>query len=63
MKTYTLTLGFENLDNFLDTTEQASMEMPIRADNYSHAYLLSQRISKVFEADYFLLDEVGGELK
>lgn len=63
MKSYTLILAYENLDNFLGTYEQASMDIRIKADNCDHAYLLAHKLTKIMEADYFILDETVGELK
>lgn len=58
MKAYKLELVFSNLDNFMGTDEEASMTMDIKADNYAHAVMLALRTQKVFEADYYTLDEV-----
>ena len=56
MKTYKVTLLFDNLDNFMGTDHQASMTIEIQSDDYSHAYLLAQRLTKVMEADRFDID-------
>ena len=56
MKTYKVTLLFDNLDNFMGTDHQASMTVEIQSDDYSHAYLLAQRLTKVMEADRFDID-------
>jgi hypothetical protein len=57
MKAYTLTLLFDNLDNFLGTDYQATAQFEIQSDNYSHAMMLAQKFCKVMEADRFDLDE------
>ena len=57
MKSYSVTLQFTNLDNFMDTSDQASMSVEIKSDSYSHAYILAERLCKVMEADHFNLDE------
>lgn len=59
MKTYDVKLLFTNLDNTLFTDEQAEMTVEIKADNYQHAYLLAQRLSKVMDSDTFDLIEKG----
>ena len=59
MKTYKVTLLFDNLDNFLGTDHQASASFEIQSDNYSHAMMLAERFCKVMEADRFDLDEKG----
>lgn len=56
MQKYTLTLLFDNLDNFMGTDDQATARFEISADSYSHALLLAQRFCKVFEADRFDLE-------
>lgn len=57
MKKYKVTLLFTNLDNFLGTPFQAKLAYDIESDDYSHAYLLAQRLCKVMEADQFDIDE------
>ena len=57
MKSYTLTLYFDNLDNFMGTNHQATASFDIQSDNYSHAMMLAQRFAKVMEADRFDIDE------
>ena len=56
MKSYTLTLRFTNLDNFMGTPEQAAVVMQISADNYSHAVMLAQRLCNVMGADLYDLE-------
>ena len=51
MKTYKIKLMFTNLDNSLYTDSQASMKFDVEADDYTHAYLLADRLKKTFEAD------------
>lgn len=55
---YKLELFFSNLDNSLYTNEAASVTMDIKSDNEAHAYMLANRFKKVFDADYFVLEEV-----
>ena len=57
MRSYKVTLLFDNLDNSLFTDHQATMSIDIQSDDYSHAYLLAQRFCKVMEADSFDIDE------
>lgn len=57
MKSYKVTLLFDNLDNFLGTDHQATALFEIQSDNYSHAVLLAQRFAKVMDADRFDIDE------
>lgn len=52
---YTLTLFFNNLDNFMDTHEVASMSVDVSADDSRHALLLAERFQRVMEADSFVL--------
>ena len=59
MKSYKVTLLFDNLDNFMGTDDQASASIEIQSDSYSHAYLLGQRFAKVMEADRFDINEIG----
>jgi len=56
MKSYKVTLMFTNLDNFMGTVEQAAMEIDVKSDDLTHAYLLAQRLQKVYEADNFSVD-------
>jgi hypothetical protein len=58
MKSYKLEIFFTNLDNSLYTSEEASMTMDIKADNYAHAVMLALRTMKVFDADHYDLEEV-----
>ena len=58
-KSYKVTLLFDNLDNSLYTDHQTTMSVDIQSDNYHHAYLLAQRLTKVMEADRFDIDEKG----
>ena len=53
MRKYKVTLLFTNLDNFLDTPFQAKVFYDIESDNYSHAYMLAERLAKVMDADLF----------
>ena len=57
MKSYKVTLLFDNLDNFMGTEHQATMSVDIQSDDYSHAMLLAQRFAKVMDADRFDIDE------
>ena len=57
MKSYKVTLLFDNLDNSLYTDHQASMSFDIKSDDYSHVMLLAQRLTKVMDADRFDIDE------
>jgi len=57
MRKYKVTLLFTNLDNSLYTDFQAKLSYDIESDDYSHAYMLSQRLAKVMEADHFDIDE------
>ena len=57
MKKYTITLKFTNLDNSLYTDAQASFVQEISADDYTHAYLLAERLKRVFDADDYTIDE------
>ena len=59
MKSYTLTLHFDNLDNFMGTEDQASTAMEIKSDSYGHAVLLANRFCNVLGADRYDLDEKG----
>ena len=59
MRKYKVTLLFTNLDNSLFTDFQAKMSYEIESDDYSHAYLLGQRLTEVMDADQFTLDELG----
>ena len=59
MKSYKLTLYFDNLDNFMGTEDQASATMEIKSDSYGHATLLANRFSNVLGADRYDLDEKG----
>ena len=56
MQTYKVTLSFDNLDNFMGTDHQASVDIDIKSDDLSHAYLLAQRLQRVYEADNFSVD-------
>jgi hypothetical protein len=56
MKKYKVTLLFTNLDNSLYTDFQAKLSYDIESDDYSHAYLLAQRLCKVMDADHFDID-------
>ena len=56
MKQYKLTLYFDNLDNFMDTHDQARAQFTVESDSYSHAVLLASRFLKVFEADRYDLE-------
>jgi len=57
MKKYTVTLVFTNLDNFMGTDSQAKLSYDIESDDYSHAYLLAQRLARVMDADQFDINE------
>lgn len=57
MKKYKVTFYFTNLDNSLYTDYQASTSMDIESDDYSHVYLLAERMQKVFDADDFRIYE------
>ena len=59
MKSYKVTLLFDNLDNFMDTDHQATVSFDIEAGDYAHALLLADRFTKVMDADRFVLDEKG----
>ena len=59
MKSYTLTLYFDNLDNFMGTDDQARVHFQVESDNYSHAIYLAERFCRVFEADRYDLEEKG----
>lgn len=56
MKSYTLTLYFDNLDNFLGTEDQSRAHFTIEAGNYTHAVLLAVKFLNVFEADRYDLE-------
>lgn len=56
MKIYSVKLEFINLDNSLFTDAQADMMVEIRADDEEHAYLLAERLKKVFDADYVFVE-------
>jgi hypothetical protein len=56
MRSYRLTIYFDNLDNFLGTDAQARAHFTIEADNYSHAVLLASRFLRVFDADRWDLE-------
>jgi hypothetical protein len=56
MRKYKVTLLFTNLDNSLYTDFQAKLMYDIESDDYSHAYMLAQRLSKVMDADQFDID-------
>ena len=58
MKSYKLTLLFDNLDNFMGTDDQARAHFTIEADSYSHAVFLAIRFQKVFDADRYDLEKV-----
>ena len=57
MKTYKVKLKFTNLDNSLYTDSQASMTFDVEADDYTHAYLLAERLKNTFEADEFYIQD------
>ena len=57
MKTYKIVLKFTNLDNSLYTAAQAAMTMEIQADDYTHAYLMAERLKKTFDADDYTLED------
>ena len=57
MKLYEVTLKFDNLDNSLYTDHQATMAFDIESDDYSHAYLLAERLKRVFDADSYYIGE------
>lgn len=59
MKPYRITFKFPNLDNSLYTKHQASFSLDIEADDYTHAYLLAERLKKVYGADDYEIDEKG----
>ncbi len=59
MNSYRVTMIYENLDNFLGTPHQAAMDIIIRADDIDHAYLLAQKLTKVFEADNYIVDPIA----
>jgi hypothetical protein len=59
MKSYKLTLLFDNLDNFMGTDHQATASFDIQSDDYSHAVLLANRFTNVLGADRYDLDEKG----
>jgi hypothetical protein len=58
MTAYKVELFFTNIDNSLYTNESASATMNIKADNESHAIMLASRFRQVFDADYYVLEEV-----
>jgi hypothetical protein len=58
MKAYKVTVLFTNLDNSLYTDFQAKVKYDIESDDYSHAYLLAQRLTKLLDADHFDIEEV-----
>jgi hypothetical protein len=58
MKAYKVTILFTNLDNSLYTDFQAKVKYDIESDDYSHAYLLAQRLAKVLDADQFDIEEL-----
>ena len=57
MKTYKVKLKFTNLDNSLYTDSQASMTFDVEADDYTHAYLLAERLKNTFDADEFYIQD------
>ena len=57
MRKYKVTLLFNNLDNFLGTDFQAKLTYDIESDDYSHAYMLAQRLAKVMDADQFDIED------
>lgn len=59
MKSYILTLHFNDLDDFMGTTDQAEMQMIIRSDSMTHALLLGKRMCKLMNAEDYSLDQIG----
>lgn len=59
MKSYLLTLHFTDLDDFMDTTDQAEMQIIIRSDSMNHARLLGNRMRKLMNAEDYSLDQIG----
>ena len=57
MTAYKLELFFTNLDNFMGTDDEASVTMDIKSDTRSHAFLLAERMKRVFDADHYILEE------
>ena len=57
MKSYKVILLFDNLDNYMDTEDRASVSLDIKSDSYGHAYLLAERFSKLMDADRFNIEE------
>jgi hypothetical protein len=58
MKAYKVTILFTNLDNSLYTDFQAKVKYDIESDDYSHAFLLAQRLAKSLDADQFDIEEM-----
>lgn len=58
MTAYKVELFFTNIDNSLYTNESASVTMDVKADNEAHAIMLASRFRQVFDADYYVLEEV-----
>lgn len=56
MKSYKVTLMFTNLDNYMGTDHQASIDIDIKSDDISHAYLLAERLQRLYDADNFSVD-------
>lgn len=57
MKTYKVTLSFTDLDNSLYTKAQAAMVIEVQSDDYTHAFLMAERLKKTFFADDYSIVE------
>ena len=57
MTSYKVTLYFTNLDNSLYTNAQASMVYEVQSDDYTHTYLMAERLKKTFDADEYTIVE------
>ena len=51
-----VTFFFTNLDNYMGTTQSASVTMDIHADDKTHAILLTEHLQRVLQADSYCLD-------
>lgn len=52
-----VTFFFTNLDNYMDTDEQASVTMDISADDLAHATMLCEHLQRVLQADHYQIGE------
>lgn len=50
-------LHYTNLDNFMDTRQQATVSMDIEADDLAHAYMLAAHLQRMMQADYYTIEE------